>query len=95
MQKARRPNEVRLDWVGDVSPSNQALRSELSGTRDPGAGSSNRSLWLRMKLLPNRNLLALAKLLHMTQLHTRARSMISITRVLCSAWKQDLFKELY
>lgn len=85
MQKARHPNEVRLDWVGDVSPSNQALRSELSGTRDTGAGSSNCSLLLCMKLLPNRNFLALAKLLHMTQLHTRTRSMISVTRVLCSA----------
>lgn len=82
MQKARPSNEVCLDWVGDVSGSNQALSSELSGTRDTGPGS----LSLRVKLLPNGNFLALPRRLHMTKLHTGARSMTSITRGKRKKW---------
>lgn len=82
MQKARPSNEVCLDWVGEVSASNQALSSGLGGTRDTGPGS----LSLRMKLLPNGNFLALPRRLHMTELHTGARSMISITRGKRKKW---------
>lgn len=82
MQKARRPNEACHERVVERSAFNQALGSELGGARDPGPAAAA-TAFCRALNYSLTGMLELSRVLQITELHTRARSMISIEHELC------------